>query len=185
MEDLARYRHDLPLVRGGMFLSDGGMETALIFQEGIELPHFASFVLLSTAEGRRRLLRYYTRYLEIARRHGTGFVLDTATWRANADWGEKLGYDAAALRKVNLDAVDLLTGLRTEYERPQAPVVLNGVIGPRGDGYQAGRNYGRRSGGLSFRPGRRLCRQPSRHDHGSHDDEYRGGDRGRPGRQGP
>ena len=139
MEDLARYRHDLPLVRGGMFLSDGGMETALIFQEGIELPHFASFVLLSTAEGRRRLLRYYTRYLEIARRHGTGFVLDTATWRANADWGEKLGYDAAALRKVNLDAVDLLTGLRTEYERPQAPVVLNGVIGPRGDGYQAGR----------------------------------------------
>lgn len=139
MEDLARYRHDLPLVRGGMFLSDGGMETALIFQEGIELPHFASFVLLSTAEGRRRLLRYYTRYLEIARRHGTGFVLDTATWRANADWGEKLGYDAAALRKVNQDAVDLLTGLRTEYERPQAPVVLNGVIGPRGDGYQAGR----------------------------------------------
>ncbi len=139
MEDLARYRHDLPLVRGGMFLSDGGMETALIFQEGIELRHFASFVLLSTAEGRRRLLRYYTRYLEIARRHGTGFVLDTATWRANADWGEKLGYDAAALRKVNLDAVDLLTGLRTEYERPQAPVVLNGVIGPRGDGYQAGR----------------------------------------------
>ncbi|PJR15063.1 homocysteine methyltransferase [Sinorhizobium meliloti] len=122
-----------------MFLSDGGMETALIFQEGIELPHFASFVLLSTAEGRRRLLRYYTRYLEIARRHGTGFVLDTATWRANADWGEKLGYDAAALRKVNQDAVDLLTGLRTEYERPQAPVVLNGVIGPRGDGYQAGR----------------------------------------------
>lgn len=139
MEDLARYRRDLPLVRGGMFLSDGGMETALIFQEGIELPHFASFVLLSTAEGRRRLLRYYTRYLEIARRHGTGFVLDTATWRANADWGEKLGYDAAALRKVNQDAVDLLTGLRTEYERPQAPVVLNGVIGPRGDGYQAGR----------------------------------------------
>ncbi|MFC0806759.1 homocysteine S-methyltransferase family protein [Ensifer sp. P24N7] len=136
---MARYRHDLPLVRGGMFLSDGGMETALIFQEGIELPHFASFVLLSTAEGRRRLLRYYTRYLEIARRHGTGFVLDTATWRANADWGEKLGYDAAALRKVNQDAVDLLTGLRTEYERPQAPVVLNGVIGPRGDGYQAGR----------------------------------------------
>jgi homocysteine S-methyltransferase len=139
VEDLARYRHDLPLVRGGMFLSDGGMETALIFKEGIELPHFASFVLLSTAEGRRRLLRYYTPYLEIARRHGTGFVLDTATWRANADWGEKLGYDAAALRKVNQDAVDLLTGLRTEYERPQAPVVLNGVIGPRGDGYQAGR----------------------------------------------
>ncbi len=99
MEDLARYRHDLPLVRGGMFLSDGGMETALIFQEGIELPHFASFVLLSTAEGRRRLLRYYTRYLEIARRHGTGFVLDTATWRANADWGEKTRLRCGGIEK--------------------------------------------------------------------------------------
>ncbi|ABR59453.1 homocysteine S-methyltransferase [Sinorhizobium medicae] len=138
-ENLARYRHDLPLVRGGMFLSDGGMETALIFHEGVDLPHFASFVLLSSAEGRRQLLRYYTRYLEIARRHATGFVLDTATWRANADWGEKLGFDAEALKKVNRDAVYLLTGLRSEYERPEAPVVLNGVIGPRGDGYRAGR----------------------------------------------
>ncbi|WP_027999805.1 homocysteine S-methyltransferase family protein [Sinorhizobium arboris] len=136
---MPRSRRHLPLVWGGMFLSDGGMETVLTFQEGIELPHFASFVLLSSAEGRRRLLRYYTRYLEIAKRHGTGFVLDTATWRASADWGEKLGYDAQALRKVNQDAVYLLTGLRAEYERPQAPVVLNGVIGPRGDGYQAGR----------------------------------------------
>ncbi|HXV30358.1 MAG TPA: homocysteine S-methyltransferase family protein [Sinorhizobium sp.] len=136
---MAKYRHDLPLLRGGIFISDGGMETSLIFHEGADLPHFASFVLLSSAEGRRQLLRYYTRYLEIARRHGTGFVLDTATWRANADWGEKLGYDAEALDQVNRDAVYLLTDLRAEYERPQAPIVLSGAIGPRGDGYKAGR----------------------------------------------
>ncbi|WEX79125.1 homocysteine S-methyltransferase family protein [Sinorhizobium numidicum] len=136
---MAKYRHELPLLRGGTFLSDGGMETTLIFHEGVELPHFASFVLLSSAEGRRQLLRYYTRYLDIARRHDTGFVLDTATWRANADWGEKLGYDADALTRVNRDAVYLLTELRAEYERPQAPIVLSGAIGPRGDGYKAGR----------------------------------------------
>jgi len=137
--EVAKYRHDLPLLRGGMFLSDGGMETTLIFHEGLELPHFASFVLLSSSEGRRRLLGYYTRYLDIARRHSTGFVLDTATWRANADWGEKLGYDAAALAQINKDAVYLLTDLRAEYERPQAPIVISGAIGPRGDGYKAGR----------------------------------------------
>jgi S-methylmethionine-dependent homocysteine/selenocysteine methylase len=136
--EFAKYRHDLPLLRRGIFLSDGGMETALIFHEGAELPHFASFVLLSSPEGRRQLLRYYTRYLEIARCHGTGFVLDTATWRANADWGEKLGYDAEALKEVNRDAVYLLTELRMLYERPQVPIVFNGVIGPRGDGYKAG-----------------------------------------------
>ncbi|APG83820.1 homocysteine S-methyltransferase [Sinorhizobium americanum] len=136
--EIAKYRHDLPLLRGGTFLSDGGMETALIFHEGADLPLFASFVLLSTPEGRRQLLRYYTRYLEIARLHDTGFVLDTATWRANADWGEKLGYDAEALRQVNADAAHLLTELRAQYERPQVPIVFNGVIGPRGDGYKAG-----------------------------------------------
>ncbi|MDK1384720.1 homocysteine S-methyltransferase family protein [Sinorhizobium sp. 8-89] len=136
---MAKYRYALPLLNGGTFLSDGGMETTLIFHDGVELPHFASFVLLSSAEGRRKLVQYYTHYLDVARRHDTGFVLDTATWRANADWGEKLGYDADALAAANRDAVDLLTGLRAEYERPQAPIVLNGAIGPRGDGYKAGR----------------------------------------------
>lgn len=138
-QEMAKYRENLPLRNGGTFLTDGGMETTLIFHDGFELPHFASFVLLSSAEGRRKLLQYYTHYLDVARRHDTGFVLDTATWRANADWGEKLGYDADALAAANRDAVYLLTGLRTEYERPQAPIVLNGVIGPRGDGYKAGR----------------------------------------------
>ena len=133
-----KYRHDLPLLRGGIFLSDGGMETALIFHEGADLPHFASFVLLSSVEGRRQLLRYYTHYLEVARCHDTGFVLDTATWRANADWGKKLGYGAEALEQVNRDAVYLLTELRAQYERPQVPIVFNGVIGPRGDGYRVG-----------------------------------------------
>ncbi|MCA1441559.1 homocysteine S-methyltransferase family protein [Ensifer sp. IC4062] len=136
---MAKYRENLPLLNGGTFLSDGGMETTLIFHDGVELPHFASFVLLSSAEGRRKLLQYYKHYLDVARRHDTGFVLDTATWRANADWGEKLGYDAAALATANRNALDLLTALRTEYERPQAPIVLNGVIGPRGDGYKAGK----------------------------------------------
>ncbi|WFU48428.1 homocysteine S-methyltransferase family protein [Sinorhizobium terangae] len=136
---MAKYRENLPLLNGGTFLSDGGMETTLIFHDGFELPHFASFVLLSSAEGRRKLLQYYTHYLDIARRHDTGFILDTATWRANADWGEKLGYDADALATANRDAVYLLTELRDQYERPQAPIVLNGAIGPRGDGYKAGR----------------------------------------------
>ncbi|MBD9371462.1 homocysteine S-methyltransferase family protein [Rhizobium sp. ARZ01] len=135
---MAKYRHGLPLTKGGRFLTDGGMETTLIFHEGLELPHFASFVLLSTAEGRRKLRDYYVRYLDIARSAGTGFVLDTATWRANPDWAAKLGYDAAALDTANRVAVDLVTELRAQYETPGQPIVLSGAIGPRGDGYKAG-----------------------------------------------
>ena len=135
---MAKYRNGLPQLKGGTFITDGGMETTMIFQEGIELPHFAAFILLASEEGRQRMRNYYRRYLDIARRHGTGFVLDTATWRANPDWGQKLGYTIEALKAVNEEAVDLLVGLRSAYERPEQPIVISGAIGPRGDGYKAG-----------------------------------------------
>ena len=135
---MAKYRHDLPQLKGGTFLTDGGMETTMIFQEGIALPHFAAFVLLASEDGRNRTRNYYRRYLDIARRHGTGFVLDTATWRANPDWGRKLGYTSEALKSANEEAVELLVGLRSAYEQPGQPIVISGAIGPRGDGYKAG-----------------------------------------------
>lgn len=136
---MAKYRQNLPQLDGGTFLSDGGMETTLIFHDGIELPHFASFVLLDRADGRAALKRYYESYLRIARRAGAGFVLDSATWRANPDWAAKLGYDAAALKRINLLSIALLETLRADWEGPDTPIVIGGAIGPRGDGYKAGR----------------------------------------------
>ena len=135
---MAKYRHNLPQRRGGIFLTDGGMETTLIFHEGVELPHFAAFVLLDTPEGRAKLKRYYEAYLAIARDHGTGFVLDSPTWRANPDWADKLGYNVVALKKINAGSIAFLEGLRAKWETPNAPCVISGAIGPRGDGYKAG-----------------------------------------------
>ncbi|MCI0601307.1 MAG: homocysteine S-methyltransferase family protein [Beijerinckiaceae bacterium] len=135
---MSKYRTKLPQLSRGTFLSDGGMETTLIFHEGVELPHFASFVLLSNEDGRRRLRNYYIPYLSIARNHGAGFILDTPTWRANPDWGQKLGYGAGALAEVNKAAVDLMVELRDEFETSSTPCVISVAIGPRGDGYKAG-----------------------------------------------
>jgi homocysteine S-methyltransferase len=135
---MAKYRDDLPQRRGGIFLTDGGMETTLIFHKGIELPHFAAFVLLDSAEGRQQLKQYYASYLAVAREHGVGFVLDSPTWRANPDWGAKLGYDASALKAINVRSIAFLEELRADWERPGAPCVISGAIGPRGDGYKAG-----------------------------------------------
>jgi homocysteine S-methyltransferase len=115
------------------------METTLIFHEGVDLPHFASFVLLDSEEGRARLRAYYERYLAIARRHGRGLILDSPTWRANPDWGAKLGYDAAGLKRINEASIALLDELRQAWETAQTPIVVAGVIGPRGDGYAEGR----------------------------------------------
>lgn len=132
-------RLSVPQLDGGLFLSDGGLETTLVYLDGVELRHFAAFVLLSHAAGRNRLRHYYRPYLELAATTpGAGFVLETPTWRASADWGRLLGYDAPALAEANRAAVQLVRDLASEWRlRIDGPMVLSGVIGPRGDGYIA------------------------------------------------
>jgi S-methylmethionine-dependent homocysteine/selenocysteine methylase len=125
------------LERGRVFLADGGLETSLIFHCGIDLPLFAAFPLLDDAEGRAALRDYFVPYLEAARERGAGFLLDTATWRANRDWGGQLGYDAAELDRVNREAVAFARELRASVADAPEPILVTGVIGPRGDGYVA------------------------------------------------
>ena len=127
----------LPHEGGRMFLTDGGLETTLLFHEGIELPHFAAFDLLRTASGTRMLRAYYERYIAIAKAHGVGFVLESPTWRANPDWAAKLGYSRQALDAVNRDAIALMCDLREAHETDATPMPISGCVGPRGDGYVA------------------------------------------------
>jgi homocysteine S-methyltransferase len=135
---MSTYRNRLPQLDGGLFLTDGGLETTLVFHDGLELPHFAAFDLLRTAEGTGRLRAYYQRYLDIAAASGTGFVLESAGWRASSDWGNKLGYSRQALAQVNVDSIELMSELRTAYAAKVRPIVLSGCVGPRGDGYDPG-----------------------------------------------
>ncbi|MGB0127632.1 MAG: homocysteine S-methyltransferase family protein [Rhodocyclaceae bacterium] len=134
---MSRYRHNLPQLADRTFLADSGLETTLIFHDGMDIPHFASFVLLETESGRARLRRYYAEHIALAREAGRGIVLETPTWRANPDWGAKLGYDAARLAAINRRAVEEIVDLRAELENPASPIVVSGNLGPRGDGYRA------------------------------------------------
>ena len=124
------------LSAGRPFLTDGGLETTLVFRDGIDLADFAAFPLLDTEAGRAALTRYYGPYLDLAERLGLGMVLDTPTWRANLDWGARLGYDPVGLADVNRRAVEFVAELARG--RAVSPVVINGVVGPRGDGYVVG-----------------------------------------------
>jgi S-methylmethionine-dependent homocysteine/selenocysteine methylase len=128
----------LPQLDAEIFLTDGGLETTLIFDDGIDLPDFAAFGLVDDDAGREALVRYYDRYAEIAVRDGVGIVLETPTWRASADWAARQGYSLEDLVRVNRDAVTLLEGRREDHATAASPVVISGCIGPRGDGYQPG-----------------------------------------------
>jgi homocysteine S-methyltransferase len=134
---MAKHRGGLPQLGGDLFLSDGGIETSLIYQQGLDLPLFAAFDLLKDEAGTEALRRYYRPYLALAREAGAGFVFESPTWRASRDWGEQLGYSRAALAAANRRAIRLGIELRAEVRG--VPAVLSGCVGPRGDGYSPDR----------------------------------------------
>ena len=134
----AKYRHRLPQLDGGMFLSDGGIETCLIFHEGWELPIGEAFVLMESARGCDALRAYFDRYVPLAVERGAGFILESPTWRANPDWAAKIGYSRERLATINRGNINLLQEIRAQHETPRTPIVISGCIGPRGDGYDPG-----------------------------------------------
>ena len=135
---MSKYRNRLPQLDGGLFLTDSGLETTLVFHENFELPHFAAFDLLRDQKGAAVLRDYYRTHAALAAKAGIGFVLETPTWRASADWGEKLGYGSDALDAVNREAIALMEDVRHEFESADTPMVISGQMGPRGDGYDPG-----------------------------------------------
>lgn len=126
----------LPPQQGQIFVTDGGIETHLIFNLGEELPNFSAYVLSDTARGRQVLRDYYAPYVAVAREAGRPFVFDTNTWRASADWGERNGHSALALRQSNLDAVALYRELQRDFAAEGIESVVSGVVGPRRDGWK-------------------------------------------------
>jgi S-methylmethionine-dependent homocysteine/selenocysteine methylase len=138
MDRQGKYRGRLPQLDGGVFLTDGGLETTLIFHEGWDLPIGEAFILLDSDRGRDALRAYFDRYVPMALAARAGFVLESPTWRATPDWAAKVGYGPDALARVNRAAIDLMAEIRARYETPASPMVISGCIGPRGDGYDPG-----------------------------------------------
>ena len=129
------YRDHLPQLDGNLFLTDGGIETTLIFHEGIDLPAFAAFDLLKDEEGTEALRRYYEPYTALARERGVGLVLESPTWRASPRWARELGYTEQELDTFNRKAIALMEEIRDGFGPNAAPVVISGCIGPQDDGY--------------------------------------------------
>ena len=121
------------------FLTDAGLETDIVFNRGIDLPHFASITLLRSEEGRNALDQYFRGFLHLAERIGCGLILESATWRASPDWAQPLQLSEAELDDLNRAAIGMLVGLRQEYRSTVPHIVVSGCIGPRGDGYDPGR----------------------------------------------
>ena len=135
---MSTYRNHLPQTTDKTFITDGGLETTLIFKLGYDLPAFAAFDILRHEEGYQVLWDYYKNYIRLAHDNHLGFILESPTWRASRDWGAQIGYDSQALNTVNHQAIELLADIRQRYETDDTPMVISGCIGPRSDGYTVG-----------------------------------------------
>ncbi len=129
------YRSRLPQSDGALFLTDAGLETDLIFNHGVEIPEFAAHTLLADHDGRNAVARYLEGFLALARDTDCGFVLDTQTWRAQSHFSAALGQSSDQLRDSNRHAVEFASALRDKFSANAQPIVLNGLVGPRGDAY--------------------------------------------------
>lgn len=158
----------------GLWLTDGGLETVLVFLEGLDLPQFASFPLLESDAGQAALLRYMTAFLDEAAAQNAGFVLDTVTWRASVGWGKVMGLSPESIDQINRTAVAQIKRLRSDREGNGQRILLNGVIGPHGDAYApdqiltaaAAQDYHRRQVGVLAAAGVDLITAMTLSSHG-------------------
>ncbi|MFS8037988.1 homocysteine S-methyltransferase family protein [Xanthobacter sp. AM11] len=133
---MSKYRAALPQLSDRLFLMDGGLETTLVFHQGIDLPFFAAADQLKDEEGTARLRRYYDDYARLAAEAGLGFVLDSPNWRSSPDWGARMSLSLAELEAINRRGIALMEEVRARHEGGRSPMVVSGVVGPRGDGYR-------------------------------------------------
>lgn len=132
---MTKYRTDLPQQSMSTFMTDGGIETDLIFNKGIDLPEFAAFDLLKNEEGKEVLRKYYLDYLNVSKQKCSGFILEAPTYRANPDWALKIGYSLKSLDAMNRTAVQEMEKIRNDHENENFKIAISVCIGPRGDGY--------------------------------------------------
>ena len=121
----------LPQLTAPLTVTDGGLETTLVFHAR-DRP--ARLRRLPAARHRARAAPRSPPTTSptstSAVRLGTRFVVDTPTWRANLDWGARLGYDADPARRRQPARRRVRPRARHQRARRSAEHVVNGVRRP-------------------------------------------------------
>lgn len=123
-----------------LFLTEGGIETEILYKWGFELPQFAMYPLLDKPDAMSAIRGMYRRYLDVVAAHGLSALMGGLDYRASPDWGELLGYSPAGLAEANHRSIAFLRKLAGEYAGDIPEILIQGFIRPRGDAYQLNRS---------------------------------------------
>ena len=124
-----------PAAEGRLYLTEGGIETEIMYKDGFELPQFAMFPLLDDPAALEAMKGIWRRMLGVAADAGFCVVLNGLDYRASPDWGKLLGYSDEGLATMQLRCIDFLRDLARDYESHIEKIYISGTIGPRGDAY--------------------------------------------------
>ncbi len=133
-------KSNLPQLNGRNMTCGGGIETWLQYVDGFALRHFCLFKLLDDQRGVACLTSYHRRLVEAAVAEGFGVINEGLHYRASRDWGELIGYSREGLEEINIRGIEFYKNFAREYDSPETPMIVGGVIGPRGDAYKVDRN---------------------------------------------
>lgn len=129
----------LPQLDGTLMTCGGGFETWLQYVDGFELRHFCAFELLNDPRGVECLRDYHRKVVEASVGNGFGVINEGLHYRSSRDWGELIGFSKDALEEINIRGIEFYRDFAREYETEETPMLVGGVIGPRGDAYNVGR----------------------------------------------
>ena len=120
---------------GASILTDGGIETRIMFETDVPLPpHIQVAGLVKDPAGGPVLRRIYESYIA-ARTFGLPVIIGTPTFRASLNFVRRAGLGGAeTVRLLNSDAVAMHREIRARSDH--RPIYIAGVIGPSGDAYQ-------------------------------------------------
>lgn len=125
-----------PQAENRYYLSEGGTETEVMYKHGFDFPHFAVFELLKNPKAVAALTEMYQKYFDVVAEHGMVALVGGLDYRASPDWGSLLGYSADGLSDMNHQCIDFLRDIAKGYANNIDEILIQGLIGPRGDAYE-------------------------------------------------
>jgi homocysteine S-methyltransferase len=72
--------------KNDIIITDGGLETTLIYKYNIELPYFSCINLLKTDSGKELIYNCLIKYVDISEKYNVNIIIETPTWRCSKKW---------------------------------------------------------------------------------------------------
>jgi homocysteine S-methyltransferase len=126
-------------ISGNYYMCEGGTETEIMYKHGFDFPHFAVFELLKNPKAVAALTGMYRKYFDVVAKHNMSALVGGLDYRASPDWGALLGYSTDGLADINFQCIDFLRNISKDYITDVDNILVQGLIGPRGDAYKVNR----------------------------------------------